>query len=290
MAIPVILDTDIGDDIDDALALALALRSPELEVVGITTVYQCAELRTRLAAFLLESHGRSDIPIRAGTDRPLLGVVRPDWSANQATILPDTTQWQPHPEHAVPFLIREAFARDGLVILALGPVTNIALALALEPRLRSRIRIVAMGGAWDRATAEYNVACDPEALACVMAAQPNISFVGLDVTTQMRLPIADLNRILCDPLLPNHTLARFLRAWQGGKDLSPVLHDPLAVAAVFAPDLFTWSPAAVAVELAPPPVRGQTIRTHGSPNANLATAVQTPVFLQLFRQRVCLPT
>ena len=202
---------------------------------------------------------RLDIPIRAGANRPLLGTARADWSANQARILPKTTQWQPQPEHAVTFIMREGLARKGLVLIALGPTTNLALALSLEPRLVPRLRIVAMGGAWDRPTAEYNVACDPEALACVIAAKARISFVGLDVTAQMRLPPEDLGRILSDPALPSQTLARFIHAWQRGRELYPILHDPLAVAAVFAPNLFTWSPAAVAVELASPLMRGQTV-------------------------------
>lgn len=292
MPTPLIIDTDIGDDVDDALALALALRSPELELVGVTTVYQCTQVRARLAAHLLAAFGRPDVSVYAGTDRPLLGPLRPEWVPNQVSVLENAAALGPAPGHAVEFLIREGLRREGLVVLPIGAMTNIALALAVEPRLAGRLRIVAMGGAWDRPGAEWNIQCDPEAAAAVLASGARVDFVGLDVTTRVRLPGPDLRRLLeaTDPA--GRALSGFLAAWHLGwgknPDFCPVLHDPLAVAAVFRPELLTWEEAHVAVELSATHVRGQTVALSGrAANGRLARGVDEAAFLQLFSERVC---
>lgn len=318
---PVIIDTDIGDDIDDALALALAVHSPEIALVGVTTVYQCAALRARLVRHLLSAYGRADVPVVAGVDRPLLGARRLDWWPHQAAVLglhppagtaDDASEPQAplraaaglarsRPqgsgmeacgrgdgegalgegpaagEGAVGFIIREGMRREGLVLLTIGAMTNAALALACEPRLASRLRVVAMAGAFDRQGVEYNVACDPEAVACVLAAGARVAFVGLDVTMQTAMRATDVARLLQAPGEPEAALAGFLRAWQGfvgpGAPHTPVLHDPLAVAAVFRPEWLRWREARVAVELAAPNLRGQTYQVPGSSNALVAHAV-----------------
>jgi purine nucleosidase len=303
VAIPLILDTDIGDDVDDALALALAVGSPEVELVGVTTVYQCAGLRARLARHLLAAYGRPDVPVQAGVDRPLLGRLRPAWVPNQAAVLREAqdgagaepSEGPEGPEAAIRLIVREGLRRQGLVLLTIGPMTNAALALALEPRLAGRLRVVAMAGAWDRQGGEYNVACDPEAVAAVLAAGVPVSFVGLDVTTRCVLPAADLERLsqaAASGSPAERVLYAFVRAWQGATPASPprrpILHDPLALAAVFRPELLRWEDIHVAVELASPHLRGQTCRVPGgAPNARVARAVDAEAFLELFATRVC---
>jgi len=288
---PLIIDTDIGDDIDDALAIALAARSPEVDLVGVTTVFQRARLRARLAAHLLRAYDRPGIPVCAGADRPLLGARREDWSPNQAGVLEDALDLPVPEEHAALFIAREGMRREGLVLLPIGAMTNVALAFALEPRLAGRVRVVAMAGAWDRGGAEWNVQCDPEAVAAVLAAGARVDFVGLDVTTRVVLRAPDLSALTGAADGARRTLTRFVRAWQRGwgKDdgFCPVMHDPLAVAAVFRPDLLAWREAAVAVELGSPLLRGQTVARPGAPNARIATAVDAAAFLDLFAGRVC---
>lgn len=293
LAIPLIIDTDIGDDIDDALALALALRSPEVELLGVTTVFQRAELRARLAQLLLAAYGRAEVPVHAGVDRPLLGEHRPDWSPNQADVLEGAPETAPPPGQAVDFLIRQGMSRDGLVLLPIGAMTNIALALALEPRLADRVRVVAMAGAWDRSGAEWNVQCDPEAVAAVLASGVRIDFVGLDVTTRVVLPASDLAALTAAPGKAEAMLTRFLRAWQRGwgrpDDFCPVLHDPLALAALLRPELVRFRAAAVAVELGSALLRGQTVARGGqaAANARIAVDVDREGFLALLGGRVC---
>jgi purine nucleosidase len=280
VAVPVLIDTDIGDDVDDALALVLALGSPELEVRGVTTVYQCAGLRARLARHLLAAYGRPDVPVLAGVDRPLLGAVRPDWQPNQAVVLQagrNAAEAAAARHDAVGFIVREGMVRRDLCLLTLGALTNAALAFALEPGLAERVRVVAMAGAWDRPGAEYNVACDPEALAVLLAAGARVDFVGLDVTTAVVLEPPDLQQLLAAAEPPTTVLAAFVRAWQqasgGGSDRAPVLHDPLALAAVFAPRWLTWRTGRVAVELASPTLRGQTVLLPGASTHRVAVHV-----------------
>ena len=218
MAVPVIIDTDIGDDIDDALALAMALRSPEVELLAVTTVFQRAELRARLALLLLEAYGRPEIPVHVGADRPLLGSVRPDWAPNQAGALEGGPVGSPAAGHAAEILVREGMRRDDLVLVAVGAMTNVALAFALEPRLAERVRVVAMAGAWDRGGPEWNVQCDPEAVAAVLAAGARVDFVGLDVTTKVVLRDRDLRTLASARGAAEQALTRFVRAWQRGWD------------------------------------------------------------------------
>jgi len=293
VAIPLIIDCDIGDDIDDALAIALAVRSPEVDLVGVTTVFQRTALRAALAALLLRAYGRPGVPVHAGADRPLLGTVREDWSPNQAVVLEGAVDAPPQGVHAAEFIVREGMRREGLVLLPIGAMTNVALAFALEPRLVGRVRVVAMAGAWDRGGAEWNVQCDPEAVAAVLAAGARVEFVGLDVTTKAVLRAGDLAALGAAGGGAERMLLRFVRAWQRGwgknDDFCPVLHDPLAVAAVFRPDLLTWREAAVAVELGSALVRGQTVSRGGgaTPNARIGVGVDAEGFLDLFGDRVC---
>jgi len=296
MAIPLLIDTDIGDDVDDALALALALRSPEVELVGVTTVYQCAPLRARLAGRLLAAFGRADVPVLAGTDRPLLGAVRPDWVPNQALVLQGGPQPAVTPGRAVEFIIREGLRRDDLVLLPIGAMTNVALAFALEPRLLGRVRVVAMAGAWDREGGEYNVQCDPEAVAAVLACGAGVDFVGLDVTMQVALRAPDLARLAAAPAAsPEAAVLAFVRAcqraWRKDDSFCPTLHDPLAVAAVFRPDLLGWEEGVVRVELGQGPARGATglLPPAAGPAARtrVARTVEVEAFLELFGNRVC---
>ena len=169
MSAAVLIDTDIGDDIDDALALAFAVRSPEIELVGVSTMLQCAPLRARMAQHVLEAWGRPEVSVAAGIDRPLLGSLRPEWTPNQAVVLRGAQQRPLHQAHAVDLIRERASRYDGLVLAPIGAMTNIAVALTLEPTLAERVRVVAMAGFWQQPTSEWNVHCDPEALAMVLA-------------------------------------------------------------------------------------------------------------------------
>ena len=195
----IILDCDPGHD--DAIALLLALASPEVELLGVTTVAgnQTLEKTTANAIRILEFAGRTEISVAAGADRP---IVREPYVAKYVhgeTGLdgPDLppAQGSPLEEHAVDFLGRHA---DGATLVAVGPLTNVALMLARYPEARPE-RIVLMGGSIGLGNvtpaAEFNIWADPEAAARVFESGLDVTMIGLDVTHQALMTSADAERL-----------------------------------------------------------------------------------------------
>jgi len=264
--IPIILDTDIGGDIDDALALALALQSPELDVRAVTTVFEDTEGRARVAWKELGLYGRHDVPLAAGAVETLLDpkVVRPA-PAQFKVLTPQDTLPAGARQHAVDLIITTLLASPRKVTLVpIGPMTNIALALKTEPRIKEKIeRIVLMGGSFDLLIPEYNINRDAAASAIVFNSGVPITAVGLDVTLKCQLAGSDLERLR----KADHPAARFLvqliELWQGGRaDRYPTLHDPLAVAVAFLPSLIETQLGWVEVEYSgTTATRGLTIFT-----------------------------
>ena len=143
MTTRVILDTDFGTVVDDCLALALVLGSPELRLEGVTCVYGDVALRGRMVAKLLLLAGRDDVPVLLGAGRPLLGLRPIHWPGHEGIGLlePNDDLPPPAPEHAVDFLVRTIMANPGQIhLLAIGPLTNVALAFARELRLAGQLR------------------------------------------------------------------------------------------------------------------------------------------------------
>ncbi len=292
---PVILDTDIGDDIDDALALAFALQSPELDVRAVVTVLQHRERRADLVWKILQLYGRTDIPVGMGAEQPLLapprsGEVRQTAALTPADRVPDSQR-----RNGLELYL-EACRRspEKITVLAYGPLTNVALALKAEPRLAERIeRLVLMNGVFFRPRLEYNTVRDPEAAAIVFSSGLPIVTVGLDVTLQCRLEPADMDRLSASRLDTVRFLLELIRLWQGGRpEQRPVLHDPLAVAVTFRPDFVRLERGRVEVE-----TRGQPERTYGMTlfrpdprgNVQVASEVQARAFMDLFLDRVLRP-
>lgn len=280
--VPVVIDTDPG--VDDALALCLALRSPELRVEAITTVAGNVpvELATRNALRVLDLLRPAPRPLLAqGASEPLKRPLQtaPEVHAGDglggATTLtePDGRPRYPNPPIGpdrtdAPDLLAEMAERFGarLTIITLGPLTNLALALRGHRALLRRVgRVVAMGGALRvpgnvTPVAEFNVWVDPEAAAEVLEAGLPLRLVGLDVTHQVRLTPGDLPPP-ADPVarfirdITPHALA-FSKAAEGG---GMPLHDPLAVAASADPTLCTWEAYPVRVETRGELTTGMTV-------------------------------
>ncbi len=280
----ILIDTDPGAD--DALAMMMALNAPDLDVLGFTTVGGNARLAdtTRNALRLLEYLGRTDVPVFRGSARPLRGNFQYAYDVHGAAGLgvrlpsPVTA---PHTKRAPQVIAEMASVHRGeLAVIALGPLTNIARALALEPRLAAWIKqIVVMGGAAGvpgnvTPHAEFNIYNDPLAADAVLSSGIPATLIGLDVTGQTYLtaaaspwirgdsPTARLSRrILVGSFGPGPKLGRFY------------LHDPLAVAAAILPGLFTYEQAAVAVETADPAQAGRTVASYGSGPVAVAVGV-----------------
>ena len=289
--LPLVLDTDIGDDIDDALALALVLNSPELDLRGVTTVFRNCPRLVVLAAHLLEIWKRAEVPVFAGCSKPLLQSFDVQ-IGSQFEILSDDTLGAPT-THAIDFLISESAADDEeppqnpITIVAIGPLTNIALAIAREPPLVSAARLVLMGGMWNSAApdyqAEWNICCDPEAAAMVFESGIEISMIGLDVTSRCVLEEKHVQQIASHHSAGAGVLARLTELWMRDSKRPPTLHDPLAVLTLF-DNCVQFEAKKIEVQLCGE-ARGQTRVVKGQPNARVAVAVDAPRAIELFMQR-----
>jgi purine nucleosidase len=305
----VLIDTDPG--IDDALALMLALRSPELDVRGITTVHGNVpvERGTRNAFRILDLLDRRDIPVAAGAAVPLLRELRTAEIVHGSDGLADlvTTEVEASPDGAAgpAFLVRALEEADGpMTVITLGPLTNLAIALAFAPQVAERIeRIVAMGGAVrseGNATpaAEFNVLADPEAAAIVLRSGAPLTLVPLDVTMRAIFPgeWSERLRESEDPVerfaggLGSHVTGIY-RQYYGIDGFA--LHDPLAVAVALDPSLVSGQDLWVTVDTGDGLTAGKTFADFwhipepwGEPNARVALDVDADRFLRLFCERL----
>jgi len=297
--IPILFDTDIGDDIDDALALALALQSPELDVRAVTTVIDDTESRTRLAWKQLGLYGRRDIPLATGASEPLLDPLQTR-RARQFEVLTaqDTPPAAAH-RRAADLIIEILLASPRkLTLVPVGPLTNIALALKTEPRIKNKIeRIVLMGGAFEMLVSEYNIRRDRTAAEIVFRSGVPITAVGLDVTTRCKLQEADIERLRAANNPGSAFLARLIELWQNERPGQfPTLHDPLAVAVAFLPGLVETRLGSVQVETNSPLTNGITMFTPADrlPKGQIASTqvarqVNVQRFVDLFMNRLSAP-
>lgn len=261
----VVLDTDLamgapGSDIDDGFALALAVADPGIDLDLVTTVAGNTDVvtATTLTLELLERLGRGDVPVHRGAAHPLL---RPP--ARQGSAPAGVAVREPASTLAAAALVEHVRRHPGeITLVAIGPLTNVALAVRLDPVFaRDLRRLVVMGGQFltgphDVAMpGEFNLWCDPEAAQVVLGSGLVPEFVGLDVTTQVRISRAEAEVMAASPRPFTAFAGEFTAAYVDGLDPryavppgTTALHDPLAVAAVTRPGLLTWRDAHVAVE------------------------------------------
>ena len=256
MSRAIILDTDMASDVDDALCLALALASPELELVGITSVGREATLRARVTRRLLELAGRTEIPVFAGCRVPLLAGNGFNWFGHEGEgILEPGSDPPLQKTHAVDALLELSRERPGLEIVAVGPLTNLAVALAKDPDFASRIgRLTVMGGHLRDVSyhgrvfapgVDYNLCSDPHASLLVLRAGIPTTLIPADVTLRTWLCDEDVLRIERAGSDLHAALARALRIWTPVQrrlfepkdapafDNAAFLHDPLTLACVY---------------------------------------------------------
>jgi purine nucleosidase len=287
-----LIDTDIGDDIDDALALALALRSPETELLGVTTVFGATQKRAQLAAHLLSIAGREDVPVAPGIAQPLQLRHRPS-GVPQATVLDERTMFPAISQLAAPeFIIQTAQAHFGRVTLVcIGPLTNVAEALTKEPGLFMALqRIVIMGGTSSVPLPEWNIRSDVRAAQIVLGSGVPITLIGLNVTRRCQLRTSDIEQLRHaeEPLA--HLLSRLMAVWQRhrprGQPALPYLHDPLTLAALCRPDLFTFEEMPVRAITHGPFAGFMVPRLIKGPWVNAAVAIQAEEARSWIMQRL----
>ncbi|HZO73459.1 MAG TPA: nucleoside hydrolase [Ktedonobacteraceae bacterium] len=242
----VFLDTDIGDDIDDALALALILQSPEIALQGVSTVFGDTHRRARLAAHLLRVFGREDIPVAAGIVSPLQRHHRPS-GVPQAAILDERERLPAISALSGPeLLIQTALSsQKPLTLICIGPLTNVATVLTVEPCINLAIgNIVMMGGSSCVPWAEWNVRSDIKAARVVLESGIPVTMIGFDVTTRCQLHTCDIEQLRCGSSFQLQLLSKLLAVWQRHRPRwqpsLPYLHDPLTVAALCQPELFRF--------------------------------------------------
>jgi len=255
----VILDTDIGTDVDDFLALAFVLASPELHLEAVTCVYGDVVLRARIARKLLDISGNPNVPIYCGAAKPLLGLRPIYWPGHegQGILNVNDPPFNLPNEHAANYIIQAVMQNPGQIHLAaIGPLTTIALALSLEPRLVKNLAgITMMGGALrlndlSLRYAEHNVLCDPEAAHIVFSSGVPIHMVPLDVTLRTRITHQDMLEIAENKNPFQQVIADQLRRYPFfAENGFTFMHDPLAVASLVDPSLLEWKDVHIDVVL-----------------------------------------
>lgn len=272
-----------GSDVDDGLAIALALNSPEVDVLALTVVGGNVPVDQGVqgALALLESAGAAHVPVHRGGDRPLLQDQRP-WrrlldarsfdpkaQALWQDVTPAASTLTPDPRPASQVLVELVDAHPGeITVLAIGPLTNVATAMLLDPEWQHKVeRVVWMGGAFELPDVlqELNAAYDPEATHLVMTSEAPLLVVPLDVTLQTSMHLDDVARLEAAGTPLAQYLARTVRPWvtwlaaRFGRDGCP-LHDPLAMAAILEPDIVGTRTRAADIELEGRITRGRVGR------------------------------
>ncbi|WOJ97777.1 nucleoside hydrolase [Congregibacter brevis] len=280
----ILLDTDIGSDIDDAVALAYLLRQPRCDLLGVTTVTGDAEGRAQLVAALCKTAG-VDVPIFPGQDTPLF-VESMQTKAPQTRRLKSRQAEFPR-DSAIGFL-RDSIRKNPheVTLLAVGPLTNIAKLFALDPEIPALLaELVVMGGKYsDYPTpwgpTEWNIIVDPHAARQVLsAAVPQITATGLDITWQVSMSPAQVaERFKDDPLL--ETVLDWSSVWFDERELLH-FHDPLTAATLFNPDLCQFEVGDIRVDLESEPTPGVTSFVRNSKsNTRVATSVDPEAFFK----------
>ncbi len=302
-----ILDTDPG--IDDALALFLALASPEIRLEAITTVSGNVdvELTTLNALSLLTLTGRTEIPVARGSGVPLVRERVHAAQVHGRNGLGDVSlplpEIQPVAQHAVDLIIEKILQAPGAITLvAIGPLTNLALAVRCEPRIAGLVReVVVMGGALlvpgnVTPAAEFNIYADPHAAHVVLHAGWPLRLVSLDTTLKVEMNREQIAR-LTQPMsrvlaFCKEILAYYLDIFAAPHGQSVFhMHDPLSLAAAFQPDLITWQPMYVDVELTGTLTLGETVGYGGNdappaPNVQASVGVDSDRFMRMFLERM----
>lgn len=319
MANKIIIDTDIGTYYDDAFAVLLACRSPELELLGVTTVYGDTDLRARIARKVLNTAGRRDVPVFRGVGQPLRGHALMFGFEGEGIIdSGETLEYSK--EHAVNFIIRTIMENPGEVtVVTLGAVSNLAAAYIMEPAIKSNIKdlimmagvlvpIVDEKGVRRSPVEEYNFNNDAIAAQIVVESGMPMTLCPIDVTLKVPLPGEHVARINKAKGPIARLVSKIMRAWPPQEyqiylsvgipteHTGLWLHDPLTVALAFDRSLCRITRLHVAAEFAPTPIdrdliiRNDILRTIPKklpPNMNACVDVDVDRFRELFTSRIC---
>lgn len=306
----IVIDCDPG--LDDAIAILLACASPEFDILGITTVAGNVPMERvqRNARQICELAGRLDIPVYAGCPRPLLRPLETAKYVHGESGLGGVHLPEPQrplqPQHGVDFLVETLMAAaEPLTLATLGPLTNVAIALVKEPRIRPKIQeLVLMGGSLDHGNttpaAEFNIYVDPHAAHIVFTSGIPLTMIGLHVTHTVLTTGDRLDRIRALGNQAGQAAADMLAFYgqfdRGQGMVGGPLHDPCVIAYLLQPELFSGQEFNVQVELHSPMALGQTLvdrlqtgsrPAHAAPaNVNVIMNANADGFYELLIERL----
>jgi purine nucleosidase len=286
---PVLLDTDIGTDVDDILALVLLARAPELQLIGVTTVYGDTTLRARMVRQVLDQMQLPDIPIGIGATETL--TRRPVfWAGHEGEGMPGLDLVRVDEDVTASDLLRRAAAehRGTLEVFAIGPLTNVAAAIEADDAFAASVHhLYVMGGAFWMEQAEHNIKSDPEAAAIVFGAGIPMTICGLDVTLRAWLREADLPRLREAADGIGSLLENQVRRWWtyiGAQENN--LHDPLAILPAIQPEMFRFERCDVTVDVNGPESGRTRLQRCGQGDAQIAADVEFDAAEQEILRRV----
>ncbi|MER9137110.1 nucleoside hydrolase [Mesorhizobium sp. M0830] len=274
MPTPILYDCDPGHD--DAIALVMAHRSPDIELLGVTTTCGNAELEktTDNAIRVLDFVGASDVPVAAGCARPLarplvLGTADGPSGLEGSPYLPKPSRG-PLKQHAVDFLAEKlAASPDPLLVVATGPLCNIGLLVLKHPHVLPKVKeLIWMGGVFYRKSeiitpTEFNAFCDPEALKLVLDARVPITMIGLDVTMQVLIEAPQYKELAAIDTPLGRVAMDWLKFYEklhrNSMGVGGAMHDPLALALAIDPTLVRTRPAHIGVDLSGSYTFGATV-------------------------------
>ncbi len=262
-----ILDTDIGSDVDDILALVALSNMSAGHLVGVTTVHGDTALRARIARFVCNSLNIRDVTVAAGERETIGGrPIGRGWKGHEGQGIPDVESVEfDAGVDGVTFLCDQVRQYQGEIdIFAIGPLTNIASAINRDPEFSNNLRhLYVMGGAFWLDRAEHNIVCDPEAAALVFQSNISTTVCGLDVTTKVLLRGDDVTRIGQSLETLGPILEQQVHQWwaykesigdfidNSGKVTANYLHDPLALLPATYPELFEFKRGNIEINLDP---------------------------------------
>jgi inosine-uridine nucleoside N-ribohydrolase len=279
---PLLLDTDIGSDVDDLYALVMLLKSPQIDLVGVTTVHGNTLLRAKIARYVCQLLGDRSVPITPGEGTPLSAPSAPPEEPVGFPGL-ESISIDP-PASSAPEFLASVAAQRQVEVLAIAPLTNLAIAIRNSQAFAQNIRhIYVMGGAFWSPFLEHNIQVDPEAAIIVFSSGIPITVIGLDVTLQIEITERDLRRLSNSPGRLGPLLEQQTRIWWEtlGRQRCH-LHDPLATLALTRRDLFEFETGTVKVENT-----GQTwLQPEAEGRIEVARTVKSGPALELILQTI----
>lgn len=293
----VIIDTDIGTNPDDAIALSLAAKSPEIQIEGITTVYGNVDIRAKIAKQILDLCNMGYVDVYTGIEQPLLRNRKVFWSGIEGKDLKLKEDYRLPKKHAVDFIIETIMENPGeITLVTIGPLTNIATAIILEPKIITNVKqLVTMAGVTRLGKngmylshVEHNVKSDPEAASVVFSSGANIMMVGLDVTRQVVLFRDEKDKMAACGTPLASTLSSMIDTHMDYMDRNfSYMSDPVAVSVLIDRSIVYTKQMEVQVDYTAHSESGQTIaHLCKDGNVEVCFGVDQNRFFQLLKDRV----